>query len=318
MTFIPLATISAKPVNEQLRAAQGRHRLAIDCIGEHPLPGLLFTPGMSIAHDGPCVESNQPTSHPATAEYDPKFERAFLYALGNCLIADTIEEARSLAYSPERHKVVSLDGTVFNRAGLITGGLSRHVHRASTPAGLLAQLEGPQGHRTPPARPHAATQHGFSDMLNSTSYGSTRRDAQSRAGRWDDRAVGQLRDKRDALAAQLDALQSERALAEEQQGLESDVRKMEEQRTGAVAELRATEERLGSMAQESKALTASRKSLVPELQQVRKLLVETEKKIETLRWAPRHIPLSFLLSRSLPRLSSPLDLFPVRSLGRRS
>lgn len=40
-------------------------------------------------------------------------------------MADTIEAARALAYGPERHKVVSLDGTIFNKSGTITGGMSR-------------------------------------------------------------------------------------------------------------------------------------------------------------------------------------------------
>lgn len=40
-------------------------------------------------------------------------------------MCDGIDEAKSWAFGgPERHKVVSLDGTVFAKAGLITGGTS--------------------------------------------------------------------------------------------------------------------------------------------------------------------------------------------------
>jgi chromosome segregation ATPase len=43
----------------------------------------------------------------------------------NTLVCDTSDEARRLAYGGgERHKVVSRDGTLFNKAGIITGGAS--------------------------------------------------------------------------------------------------------------------------------------------------------------------------------------------------
>jgi len=198
LTFIPLSTISARPVNEQLRTMGGRQRLAIDCI-----------------------------------EYDAKFERAFLYALGNCLVAETIEEARTLAYGPERHKVVSLDGTVFNRAGLITGGMSR--------------------------------------------------DAQSRAGRWDDKEFTALKSQRDALQQQADQLGSDRALDLEMRELRNSVVSLEEQRASKIGELRALEERLAGFAADLKSLGEQRAKLVPELKEARKALAEAERKIDGLK-----------------------------------
>jgi len=39
------------------------------------------------------------------------------------IITDTAEQAREVAFgSAQRHKVVSLDGTLINKAGIITGG----------------------------------------------------------------------------------------------------------------------------------------------------------------------------------------------------
>ena len=49
------------------------------------------------------------------------------YAVGDALVCDTLDEARKLAYhnkSGERYKVVTVDGTIINKAGLMTGGSS--------------------------------------------------------------------------------------------------------------------------------------------------------------------------------------------------
>lgn len=44
-------------------------------------------------------------------------------ARSNSLICDSAEEARRLAlHGPHRHKVVSLDGTKFEKSGVVTGG----------------------------------------------------------------------------------------------------------------------------------------------------------------------------------------------------
>lgn len=38
------------------------------------------------------------------------------------IVTDTAEQARDVAFGAQRHKVVSLDGTLINKAGIITGG----------------------------------------------------------------------------------------------------------------------------------------------------------------------------------------------------
>lgn len=53
----------------------------------------------------------------------PQIKKALLFAVGNCLVCETDEDARNLAFAgPQRHKVVSLDGTLFQKSGLISGG----------------------------------------------------------------------------------------------------------------------------------------------------------------------------------------------------
>ncbi|KAI9139793.1 hypothetical protein BKA69DRAFT_607804 [Paraphysoderma sedebokerense] len=89
-TFIPLDTISAKPINEKYRSIHHHARLAIDVI-----------------------------------DYDPSFERALLYACGNALICDNLDTAKWICYEKDiRVKAVTLDGTIIHKSGLITGGTS--------------------------------------------------------------------------------------------------------------------------------------------------------------------------------------------------
>lgn len=91
MTFIPLQTVQAKPINERLRSQGGSARLAIDVL-----------------------------------QYEQRLEPAFKFVCGNTLVCDTADEARRLAFGgTERHKVVAVDGTLFSKGGCITGGLSQ-------------------------------------------------------------------------------------------------------------------------------------------------------------------------------------------------
>ena len=50
----------------------------------------------------------------------------------NTLVCDSVDEARALGYSAERHKVVAMDGTMINKNGFMTGGItSNETQRAS-------------------------------------------------------------------------------------------------------------------------------------------------------------------------------------------
>ncbi|KAG0580223.1 hypothetical protein M758_4G158500 [Ceratodon purpureus] len=88
-TFIPLQSVRVKPVHEKLRALGGTAKLMYDVI-----------------------------------QFDPALERAVLYAVGNTLVCDSLEEAKGLAWGHDRHKVVTLDGVLLAKSGTMTGGQS--------------------------------------------------------------------------------------------------------------------------------------------------------------------------------------------------
>ncbi|XP_065059066.1 structural maintenance of chromosomes protein 1A-like [Rhopilema esculentum] len=91
ITFLPLDSIQTRPINEQLRQLGGTAKLVIDVIHFKP----------------------------------PTIKKALQYACGNAIVCDNMEEARKFAFSgSERRKTVSLDGTMFERSGVMSGGLS--------------------------------------------------------------------------------------------------------------------------------------------------------------------------------------------------
>ena len=56
-----------------------------------------------------------------------------MFAVGNCLVCETDEDARHLALwsgGGERHKVVSFEGTLFQKSGIISGGSSELRQKA--------------------------------------------------------------------------------------------------------------------------------------------------------------------------------------------
>ncbi|KAF9435609.1 Structural maintenance of chromosomes protein 1 [Entomortierella beljakovae] len=89
-TFLPLDTLVVKPINDRLRNLAKGARLAIDVV-----------------------------------QYDEALERAIQYVCGNALVCDTMEVAKHVCYElGQQVKAVALDGTVFHKSGLITGGQS--------------------------------------------------------------------------------------------------------------------------------------------------------------------------------------------------
>jgi structural maintenance of chromosome 1 len=69
MTFIPLQSVRVKQVFERLRNLGGTAKLVFDVI-----------------------------------QFDPELEKAVLYAVGNTLVCDELEEAKVLSWSGERFK----------------------------------------------------------------------------------------------------------------------------------------------------------------------------------------------------------------------
>lgn len=89
-TFLPLDTLVVKPVNDRLRSLSKGARLACDIV-----------------------------------QYDEVIERAIQYVCGSDLVCDTMEIAKHICYEMgQQVKAVALDGTVFHKSGLITGGQS--------------------------------------------------------------------------------------------------------------------------------------------------------------------------------------------------
>ncbi|KAL1922042.1 uncharacterized protein VTP21DRAFT_10684 [Calcarisporiella thermophila] len=87
-TFIPLDTISTKPIHPKYRNFVKGAWLAIDIIS-----------------------------------YDTSLQRAMEYICGNTLVCETMEIAKYICYDrKEQVKAVTLDGTVIHKSGLITGG----------------------------------------------------------------------------------------------------------------------------------------------------------------------------------------------------
>jgi structural maintenance of chromosome 1 len=60
----------------------------------------------------------------------PAIKKALMFAVGNCLVCESDEDARTLAFATERNKVVSFDGTLFQKSGLISGGSSELKQKA--------------------------------------------------------------------------------------------------------------------------------------------------------------------------------------------
>ena len=89
-TFIPHDTISTKDINTNLKGMKGTW-MAID-----------------------------------TIDYERSVERAMKYVCGNAMVCDNLKTAKQMAYDKGVDaKVVTLDGTVIHKAGLMTGGRGR-------------------------------------------------------------------------------------------------------------------------------------------------------------------------------------------------
>jgi structural maintenance of chromosome 1 len=96
LSFIPLNAAQGKAVDDSLRVMGGTCKPIVDVI-----------------------------------KYDASLEPAMRYALGRALVCDAMDEARRVAYEGgERHKVVTLDGSVLLKNGAVQGGLAAVQSRA--------------------------------------------------------------------------------------------------------------------------------------------------------------------------------------------
>ncbi|XP_049850779.1 uncharacterized protein LOC126323906 [Schistocerca gregaria] len=95
-TFLPLDGIKAVRVDERLRTLHPEVKPMVDVL-----------------------------------DYEPQYQRAVEYVCGNTLVCAELDLARKLAFEqPQRHKVVTCDGTMITKSGLMTGGISGVEARA--------------------------------------------------------------------------------------------------------------------------------------------------------------------------------------------
>ncbi|KAM9229322.1 structural maintenance of chromosomes protein 1B [Dugong dugon] len=95
-TFLALDYLDIKPINERLREIKGC-KMVIDVIKTQ----------------------------------FPQLKKVIQFVCGNGLVCETVEEARHIAFGgPERRKTVALDGTLFLKSGVISGGSSDLKYKA--------------------------------------------------------------------------------------------------------------------------------------------------------------------------------------------
>ncbi|KAM3869655.1 structural maintenance of chromosomes protein 1B-like [Diretmus argenteus] len=93
-TFLPIDYLQVSPLNERLRNVRGA-RMVMDVVQWH--------------------------SEAAASQ----LRTVVQFVCGNALVCETIQEARRIAYDgPERLMTVALDGTMFAKSGVISGGSS--------------------------------------------------------------------------------------------------------------------------------------------------------------------------------------------------
>ncbi|KAL6994798.1 Structural maintenance of chromosomes protein 1 [Sarracenia purpurea var. burkii] len=87
----------------------------IKYLKERRLPPQTFIPLQSVRIK-PIVEKLRTLRGTA--------KLAILFAVGNTLVCDGLDEAKALSWSGERFKVVTVDGTLLTKSGTMTGGTS--------------------------------------------------------------------------------------------------------------------------------------------------------------------------------------------------
>lgn len=127
-------------------------KAAIRLFKEQRLPPTTFIPADEIRVKGvPDALRNQlqrrgvgKLAVDLVAPKQAGLERVFQMLLGTTIITDTTKQAKEIAFhSSQRQKVVSLDGTLINKAGIITGGMHSglEARAGQWDAGALEELK---------------------------------------------------------------------------------------------------------------------------------------------------------------------------------
>ncbi|KAL9251813.1 Structural maintenance of chromosomes protein 1-like protein [Drosera capensis] len=93
------------------------------------LPPQTFIPLRSIRVK-PVHERLRHVGHNSKL-FDPILERAVMFAVGNTLVCEDLDNAKILSWSGERFKVVTTDGVLLTKAGTITGGTTSGMEAKS-------------------------------------------------------------------------------------------------------------------------------------------------------------------------------------------
>ncbi|KAI4881270.1 hypothetical protein NFI96_033789, partial [Prochilodus magdalenae] len=89
-TFLPIDYLDVSPLNERLREMRGA-KMVVDVVQ--------------------CSQNA------------PQIKRVVQFVCGNALVCETLKDARNVAFGgPERLKTIALDGTMFSKSGVISGG----------------------------------------------------------------------------------------------------------------------------------------------------------------------------------------------------
>jgi structural maintenance of chromosome 1 len=96
-TFLPMDTIKTKKINEKYRTLGDGYKLAVDVLS-----------------------------------FEEAYTGIFTYSLGNTIICDSLEDANELYDSMnEKLKIVTVDGSLINKSGIITGGMAEMERHTS-------------------------------------------------------------------------------------------------------------------------------------------------------------------------------------------
>lgn len=201
-TFLPLDYLDVKPINEKLREIREPKnvKLVVDVIRYDP----------------------------------PSIKKALIFACGNALVCETVEDARKVAFGGhERHKSVSLDGTLFQKSGVISGGAS---------------------------------------------------DLKAKARRWDEKMLGQLKQKKEKLSAELKEMSKKKRKESELNTIRSQVKGLETRLKYSITDRDTTQSK--HLTQNEKDLKNYKEqihSFEPRMQVLEKQMNEREDTIKQLK-----------------------------------
>ncbi|KAL6059837.1 Structural maintenance of chromosomes protein 1B [Balamuthia mandrillaris] len=203
-TFIPLQTIIVKPISEAQRSAL-------------------------------AAEPHSPNFVIDVLRYDVRFQKALLYALGNTVVCDTLDQARKLCFKKQgtyRWKAVTSDGTLIQKSGLMTGG----------PGGI-----------------------------------------KTKAQRWDQKRIEDLKQKKDKLTQELSELALNHRKKNQQQMQEAKISKLQGSIDNFRVDLNVSDDKISKAIAERQEIEERMAALEPELEILEVAIEERRAEIERIQ-----------------------------------